>query len=164
MANDLRRGNLFVHGPVPATGEDMVDLLRHGPLQIERIVSSSTPDPGVYEQSQDEWVLLVRGGAVLRVDKEIVTLVAGDYIFLKAGLRHEVLSTKKQTLWLTVHLHPSSPVAAPEGPEPFTLQVCLCLIAPAYVSLISVPRYEHLESVHQPKGPRQCSSRSTSTT
>ena len=126
MADELRRGNLFAHKTPPATGEDMVDLLRHGPLQIERIVSSSTPDPGVYEQSQDEWVLLVRGGASLRVGNKQVTLVAGDYIFLRAGLRHEVLSTRAGTLWLTVHLHPSPPAASLDAPEPFTLQV-VCL-------------------------------------
>ena len=126
MADELRRGNLFAHKTPPATGEDMTDLLRHGPLQIERIVSSSTPDPGVYEQSQDEWVLLVRGGASLRVGNKQVTLVAGDYIFLRAGLRHEVLSTCAGTLWLTVHLHPSPPAASLDAPEPFTLQV-ICL-------------------------------------
>ena len=157
MATDLRRGNLFAHGPAPATGEDMVDLLRHGPLQIERIVSSCTPEPGVYAQSQDEWVLLVRGGAELRVDTKIVTLVAGDYIFLKAGLQHEVLYTKKGTVWLTVHLHPSSsatssPATSPGGPEVFKLQVSLvCVIL---VSAVFRP-CRHPISTHQSKGPGQ---------
>ena len=61
--------NLFADLPCPATGEAFETLLRHRNLVIERIASSATPEPGIYDQAQDEWVLLVQGQATLEVGR-----------------------------------------------------------------------------------------------
>ena len=105
----MQRGNLFAHSGPPSEGERFEALLRHRNLVIERIVSSATPDPADYVQSQDEWVLLVRGTAELEVQGEPVTLESGDYLFLPAGVRHSVRDVSVGAIWLAVHLHPADP-------------------------------------------------------
>ena len=59
--------NLFTDAAAPHQGEHFDTLLSHRNLVIERIVSSATMTPKEYVQSQDEWVLLVKGEAVLQV-------------------------------------------------------------------------------------------------
>ena len=72
---------------------------------VERIVSSAKIAPNEYVQSQDEWVVLVRGEAELDVAGETVVLRCGDYLFLPAGTAHRVKSASEGALWLAVHLH-----------------------------------------------------------
>lgn len=105
------RGNLFVDAQPPAQGERFETLLALRNLGIERIVSSASPEPVDYQQTQDEWVLLVSGEATLLVAGERLELRPGDYLFLPAGERHRVLRTAPGTIWLALHLHPG-PAAA----------------------------------------------------
>ena len=106
MSASADSGNLFRDAAPPAQGERFDELLRHRQLVVERIVSSAAITPTDYVQAQDEWVLLVRGEAELRVAGELRTLKAGDYVFLPAGTPHRVERTQAGTLWLAVHLHP----------------------------------------------------------
>lgn len=100
--------NLFTLANPPAEGERFDTLLEHRNLVIERIVSAADIQPVEYVQAQDEWVLLLRGGAVMQVAGEQVTLGEGDYLFLPAGTPHRVEQCEAGTLWLAVHLHPAS--------------------------------------------------------
>lgn len=100
-------GNLFADGIAPPSGERFETLRRVGPVQIERIVSSGSPEPGVYTQPQDEWVVLLRGGATLVVDGARVTLGPGDHVWLPAQTPHTVEQTEAGTVWLAVHVHPA---------------------------------------------------------
>lgn len=102
----MRTGNLFADAAPPAEGERFEPILEHRNLVIERILSSSAADPSEYVQPQDEWVVLVRGEAWLRVDGETVPLTAGDHLFLPAGTPHRVERVSHGALWLAVHLHP----------------------------------------------------------
>jgi len=111
-------GNLFTGLDFPAEGEVFEDLLRHGRLQIERILSSEDPDGGLYDQPQDEWVCLLQGEARLWIDGETVRLQAGDYRFIPAHTPHRVLETSREPpcLWLAVHLHPDRGAAPVDTP------------------------------------------------
>lgn len=80
-------------------------LLAHRNLVVERIVSSATLAPKEYVQSQDEWVLLVRGEAQIEVAGAAVALKAGDHLFLPSGTAHIVKSASEGAMWLAVHLH-----------------------------------------------------------
>ncbi|MBK5963356.1 cupin [Thiocystis minor] len=104
-------GNLFADLPQVVEGEVFEDLLRCRNLQIERIVSSDSPDSGQYDQTQDEWVCLLQGEATLWIAGEEVTLRAGDYRFIPARTSHRVLKTSREPccLWLAVHLYPERP-------------------------------------------------------
>jgi cupin 2 domain-containing protein len=98
-------GNLFEHAAPPEKGEHFETLLACRNLVVERIVSSATVEPNECVQSQDEWVVLIRGEAVLDVAGEVLALRAGDHVFLPAGTRHTVTSASNGALWLAVHVH-----------------------------------------------------------
>jgi cupin 2 domain-containing protein len=107
------QANLFDGIPSPATGEVFETLLRHRNLHIERIASSATPEPVLYDQAQDEWVVLMQGLATLEIAGETVDMGPGDYLFIPAHTPHRVLSTSgaPPCVWLAVHLHPDGPPA-----------------------------------------------------
>lgn len=100
--------NFFAGLSEPADGEVFSDLLRRRNLRVERIVSSAFPDTGLYDQEQDEWVILLEGRAVLEVDGTEVRLAAGDYLFIPAHTPHRLLETRPEPrcVWLAVHLYP----------------------------------------------------------
>lgn len=102
----MKRGNIFADADAPPSGERFDILLTHRNLVVERIVSSSGISPTEFVQSQDEWVVLLRGNAVLDVSGERVSLASGDYLFLPAGVRHTVTFASDGALWLALHLHP----------------------------------------------------------
>jgi cupin 2 domain-containing protein len=90
--------------PNPGSGEVFEDLLRLGPVRLERIVSSPFPDDKLYDQGWDEWVLLLQGEARLWVEGEELALGAGDSLFIPAHRLHRVLHTSAEPLcvWLSV--------------------------------------------------------------
>lgn len=99
-------GNLFADVSAPLGGERFDVLLEHRNLVVERIVSSASTAAQSFVQAQDEWVVLLRGNAVLEIAGERHDLAAGDYVFLPSGAEHTVRSASEGALWLAVHLHP----------------------------------------------------------
>ena len=111
----MQGGNLFAGLRVPAEAEVFEDLLvlplaggaGGGRVRIERICSSARVQPVLYDQSQDEWVLLLQGRARLWVAGTETVLGPGDYLFIPAHTPHRVLETSDTPpcLWLAVHVH-----------------------------------------------------------
>jgi cupin 2 domain-containing protein len=101
--------NLFDGIPSTLHEEFFQTLAVKGAVRIERIVSDgeATPQGDWYDQSWDEWVLLVSGGATLLFGDEAVPVILkpGDHIMIPAGCRHRVVSTDplQKTIWLAVH-------------------------------------------------------------
>lgn len=100
--------NLLAHMPALATGEEFQTLVRRDGVHIERIVSSASPEPVLYDQDRDEWVLLLQGHATLELDGTPVELTAGDHLLIPARLPHRVLATSAspRCVWVAVHLPP----------------------------------------------------------
>jgi cupin 2 domain-containing protein len=106
-----KAGSLAAGLPSRRLAEELVDTLYERPgLRIERIVSTGqvTPDGQWYDQDNDEWVLVIKGSARLRIDGEAHDreLGEGDYLFLPAHCRHRVAWTRSEppTVWLAIHL------------------------------------------------------------
>lgn len=99
--------NLY-QAPTPATGEAFQLLARYAGTSIERIVSSEAPGTDPYLQTQDEWVVLLRGTAELAIGEQKYKLRAGDHVSLPARTQHRVLSTSHGALWLAVHVAPTT--------------------------------------------------------
>jgi cupin 2 domain-containing protein len=107
-------GNLFDGVPSRPLAEEAVSALVERPgLHVERIVSTGqvTREGEWYDQETDEWVLLVRGAAKLRIETEAEdrALGPGDFVFLPAHCRHRVTWTQQDepTVWLAIHFSPS---------------------------------------------------------
>lgn len=98
--------NLFHPLPEYAPQELFTNLLSGRNLRIERIVSfgQRSPDGFWYEQSENEWVLLLEGSARLRFDDGPVELRPGDHLNIPAKTRHRVEQTAEngRTVWLAV--------------------------------------------------------------
>ncbi|MBY4897459.1 cupin [Cupriavidus sp. AU9028] len=132
-------GNLYAsveagqHVAASEDGEEHFDSLLQRPgARIERIVSTgqASPPDFWYDNPHDEWVVLLRGSAGLRLrtpaselapqaelppgedgeDTEVV-LAPGDWIHLPAHCRHRVDWTDalETTVWLAVHFDEGAP-------------------------------------------------------
>ncbi|MBO6783826.1 MAG: cupin domain-containing protein [Alphaproteobacteria bacterium] len=103
-------GNLFEDLPDASGAEVLETLLARSGLRIERIVShgQSTPAGEWYDQTSDEWVVVLQGAARLRIEDEPEhrELGPGDFLFLPAHCRHRVERTDPgtPTVWLTIHM------------------------------------------------------------
>ena len=114
----VRWGALGAGLPVGPQTEELFERLIETPgLLVERIVSTGqiTPEGEWFDQGRDEFVLLVSGGARLRIENETDDreLAPGDWLLLPAHCRHRVTWTQAEppTIWLAVHFD-----AVPGGP------------------------------------------------
>lgn len=100
-------GNFFdVALPPPGT-EVAETLAQLGDVAVERIVAhrAASPPDFWYDQDWDEWVMLLRGEAELRMQTdEPQRLRAGDYRLIPRGTKHRVESMSADALWLAVHV------------------------------------------------------------
>ncbi len=108
---NFKAGNLLRGLPSQPLAEELMETLCEPPgLRIERIVSTgqSTPGGEWYDQTSDEFVLLVSGAARLRLEGEAHDreLGEGDFVFLPAHCRHRVVWTRREppTVWLAIHI------------------------------------------------------------
>jgi len=95
--------NLY-HFDIPEKLESFETLLAYKNIKIVRIVSSDQLEERLYIQEEDEWIVLLEGEALLEVDGRNHSLKKGDSLFIPAKTSHRVLSTKKGTLWLAIHI------------------------------------------------------------
>lgn len=104
--------NLFAEVPERAAQEQMLDLLSRPGLRIERIVSTGQRSPPGFwhDQPLGEWVVVLRGEAVLRFEDEDAPrrLGPGQFADIAPHRRHRVEWTDPQrsTVWLAVHYAP----------------------------------------------------------
>ena len=97
--------NLFNNLPSLSSGEEFTNLLNCRNVVIERIVSSSKPDTIIYNQPQDEWVILIQGIAELKINDDVIPLKTGDYLFIPSKTPHQVMKTSANCIWLAVHIY-----------------------------------------------------------
>ncbi len=99
--------NLFL--PVlPSSDEVFTELLTRPGLRIQRIVSTGQVSlPGFwYQQEEAEWVLILKGEALLRFEDEAQArrMKPGDFVDIAPLRRHRVEWTNPEqpTIWLAV--------------------------------------------------------------
>lgn len=105
IAAQVPCGNLLA-APSGSSGETFEHLFEATGLRIERIVSHdhASPDGFWYDQPQDEWVMVTTGEAVIEFDDgSRRNLRPGDWLVLRAHVRHRVAATFGRTVWLAVH-------------------------------------------------------------
>jgi cupin 2 domain-containing protein len=103
----IRIENLFANLPELPGSEQSLSLFEKPAIKIQRIVSQtySSPPDCWYDQDEDEWVIVVRGEAILEFEAgELVHMKEGDYVTIPRHVKHRVLQTDPKTIWLAVHI------------------------------------------------------------
>ena len=100
--------NLLADIPAQLDSERCERLVSQGAVTIKRILSrgQSSPDSGWYDQTEDEWVVVLEGEAILTfADGRDYHLHAGDHLLIPAHSQHRVAWTPadRTTIWLAVH-------------------------------------------------------------
>jgi cupin 2 domain-containing protein len=101
--------NLFADVPESLKDELIETILQASNFRIERIVSQGhcSPEGFWYDQSENEWVILLKGSAGIRFEEkeELIVLHPGDHIQIPRHLKHRVEWTDNahETVWLAVH-------------------------------------------------------------
>ena len=100
--------NIFTQIPKNLTEEIFEDIIKTDSLKVERIVSygHTSPKLGWYKSEQNEWVIVLKGEAILSFENETdVKLITGDYINIPASKKHKVSWTlpNEETVWLAIY-------------------------------------------------------------
>lgn len=109
MGITLRAKSLFSSLPDSSAEEWFDPLFERPGCRAERIVSKghASPPGFWYDQAWDEWVLILKGSAVLRLEAQpdLIPLATGDSLMIPAHTRHRVESTHATdtTIWLALH-------------------------------------------------------------
>lgn len=102
--------NIFADLPESIGEEQFVTLFENKLVRIERIVSHSHSSPTGfwYDQSEREWVIVLRGHATLEFEGgELIEMKEGDHLTIPSHVKHRVNQTGPDTIWLAVHIKPS---------------------------------------------------------
>ncbi|MBY0484806.1 cupin domain-containing protein [Nitrosomonas sp.] len=105
----MKSQNFFSGIPLDLGKEEFFELLvKNDTVMIERIISKSqkSQESDWYDQEKNEWVMVLRGKAVLSFDDQTsVQLNEGDFINISAHKKHRVAWTdpENETIWLAVH-------------------------------------------------------------
>ena len=104
----MSTNNLFKNIPENLPDEVFETIIKTEDIQIERIISNGhiTEKTKWYEQSKNEWVVVLKGKATIRFNNDTLhTLNEGDYLNIPAYIKHRVEWTEKdnETIWLAVH-------------------------------------------------------------
>ena len=85
--------------------ENFQTLLENRRVKIDYIQSNMPQAGQWYNQTHDEWVLLLEGEATLEYNSgDTEALKRGDILLIPAHKTHRVAYTKENTLWLAIHL------------------------------------------------------------
>lgn len=103
----MTKSNLFDDIPEVIEKEITEVLTLSSSVRIEKIISQGqcSPKNFWYDQSENEWVILLRGRAILEFENgEFVELDEGDYINIAAHTKHRVEWTApyEENIWLAV--------------------------------------------------------------
>ncbi len=104
----MSTNNLFNNIPQNLPEEVFETIIKTDNIQIERIISHGhiTEKNKWYEQNKNEWVIVLKGKAVIRFENDSVyELNVGDYLNIPAYIKHRVEWTEEnsETIWLAVH-------------------------------------------------------------
>ena len=103
----MKLNNIFAEIPGDLDNELMQVLQQSDNIKIQRIVSKGqvSPESGWYDQQQNEWVIVIKGEAIITFEQTEVAMHAGSYINIPAHTKHKVSWTHAdlETIWLVVY-------------------------------------------------------------
>ncbi|XOB63548.1 cupin domain-containing protein [Campylobacterota bacterium DY0563] len=98
--------NIYDDILIDKKNEQFIDLIKNENVRIEKIVSNgqSSPKDFWYCQDENEFVIILKGEAILEFENEKVPMLEGDFINIPSKTKHRVEYTLKDgvTIWLAV--------------------------------------------------------------
>lgn len=92
--------------PYNLNEEKFFEIFKNDVIKIEKIVSNGqkSPENFWYEQQENEFVLVLKGNAILEFEDKIMVLKEGDAVNIPALKKHRVKQTSpnEPTIWLAV--------------------------------------------------------------
>lgn len=103
--------NLFSHLPSTLLEEKFEILAGNRNTRIEKIISTGqhSPEGFWYDQEENEWVVVLKGGAEVAFDDGTAhSLQPGDHLLIPAHKKHRVQWTapNEATIWVAVFFPP----------------------------------------------------------
>jgi cupin 2 domain-containing protein len=96
--------NLFLPNMHNPREEQFDTLLKTQTVCIEKITSNGQTSSQWYDQSKDEWVVVIEGeGTLLFEDGREIRLKKGEHLYIPKHTKHKVIYTASPTIWLAVH-------------------------------------------------------------
>jgi len=109
MSIEDEKKNILADVPAMVPEEIFETIVETKSFRLERIISDGqlTAEDEWYDEEENEWVILLKGGAGLlfESDAEPVALAPGDYVNISAHRKHRVAWTNadEKTIWLAIH-------------------------------------------------------------
>ena len=105
----ITKKDLFADIPDDLKDELIETILQTSNFRIERIISRGhhSKEGFWYDQNDNEFVILLKGSAVLRFENQTqpIKMNPGDYLHIEKHVRHRVECTdpEDETIWLAVY-------------------------------------------------------------
>jgi len=104
----MKKENIFINIIKNKDEEIFENIISKDCIKVERIIShgQTSPKEGWYDQNSDEWVMILKGEAILSFENSTdIKLEKGDYINIPAHTRHKVSWTlpDEDTIWLAIY-------------------------------------------------------------
>jgi len=92
--------NLFTDLPINLPDELFTTLLEAANVRIERIISHghASPTDFWYDQTQHEWVIVLKGSARLQFEDEVTEMTAGSFVWLAVHYGDVPATSKDSTV------------------------------------------------------------------
>ena len=91
---------------IDKTSENFLEIFKNDVIRIEKIVSNGqkSAENFWYEQKEGEFVLVLKGKALLEFEDEILELNEGDALNIPPLKKHRVkyTHTNEPTIWLAI--------------------------------------------------------------
>ncbi len=98
--------NIFDNIPQYLPEELTHILVNANGIRVERTVSKGhqSPPDFWYDQLENEWVIILKGSAELRLElnNKIIHLNEGDFVNIEAHTKHRVEWTSEEVVWLAI--------------------------------------------------------------
>lgn len=96
--------NIFEIDNLPKIDHEFFQtLLKKENIEIKKIISNTLKTPQTFKSNKNEFVILLKGCAKLKINNQIKKLKSGDYLFIPANTKHILLKTKKTAIWLAIY-------------------------------------------------------------